>query len=569
MSEEKQFVNFESIIAGLAESKFLGLEGSFAKAVGIDYRSEPGIIKAQQALKKDSGSTVVDLIMVSVHTSAGHSYHFGDAGKIYKRTSAGSWSVLQTVTATPKILGAAEHSDGYVYFTYANKVGRIQVSDDAYTEAWSTLTNTNTNYGPVIYHEKRDAIFIGNQELVARVSAASAFTTAALDLKLTKWEIRGLAPYDIDVLVGATLLGASNFSRFFQWDGTSVSWQFSKLFGEEIKWMENKQETVLILGGNRGKLYDYEDLVDPWKQIPGEYSSTAIFESNPNAKCIHDGMLHFGVHDGSSGIPFSNGVYTFGSKDKEKFPISLNCEYAISTNELDGIEIGCVSTNGGNLFVSWKNKAGNAWGMDVIDVSNKYGSAFIEFLVIRLDRNIEKTFDRFPCNFKPLASGCRITLKQKVDHATAFSTVATVGGQPTELDTIVQPGGGTPLVNGTYKGVATTKTEGSGDNKLTVDVVVSGGNVTAVTVNVGGVGYEVNDTITITGLAATGGGGDDDGTVDIKTLKTDETDDRGIFDGDNVEDGNIIQPRLEFVTNSNDTPEVEELGCVWSPSQFE
>lgn len=474
---DKQFVEFDIFTSGLADSKYLGVRGSFAKAVGINYRSEPGLIRAQQKLKKDSGSTVEDLIMASVHTSSGHSYHFGDAGKIYKRTSAGTWSVLATVTSSPKILGAAEHSDGFVYFTYSNKVGRIQISNDTITESWNTLTNTNTNFGPVIYHEKRDSIFVGNQELIAKVSSSSTFTASALDL-LAKYEVRALAPYDIDVLVGGTLKEAVHNSRIFQWDGTGTSWRYSWFLGDSIRWMINKQETVLILGGDKGKLYNFIDLEDPWKQIPGEYTNTKTLVAHPNAKVIYDGLLHFGVYDGSSGNPFPNGVYTFGSKDKEKFPISLNCEYAISTNEVDGIEIGAVSTEGSNLFVAWKDKAGTTFGMDIIDFSNKYASAFIELLVIRLDRNIEKTFDRFPCNFKRMPASCSIELKQALDHATSFTSVATVNTQ--------------------------------------------------------------ND-----------------------------TDDDGNFDGDNVVDGKIIQLRLDFGVSSDNSPEVENLGCVWIPSQFD
>ena len=472
---EKEFINFDYFSAGLAESKFLGVRGSFAKAVGIDIHSEPGTIKAQQKLKKDSGATVVDLIMASVHTSSGHSYHFGDAGKIYKRTSGGTWSVLATVTGTPTILGAAEHSDGFVYFTYTNKVGRIQVSNDAVTEGWNTLTNTNTNYGPVIYHEKRDAIFIGNQELVARVTAASAFSANVLDL-LGKYEIRDLTPYDIDVLVGATKTSATQTSRIFQWDGTSTSWQLSWFFGEDIKWMINKGEKIFILAGDRGELYDFTDLENPLKKPPGSFSSTAIFDSKPNSKIVYNGLLHFGLFDGSSDTPFPNGVYTYGSKDIKKFPMALNCEYVISANDTTQITIGSISTNGSNLFIGWYDGAN--YGMDIIDFSNKYASAYIEFLVIALDRNLKKVFDRFPCNFKPMPASCSLVLKQALDHASSFTTIATVN-------------------------------------------------------------------------------------------TTNNTDDNGTFDGDNVLDGKIIQLRLNFGVNSNDSPEVNDIGIIYKLNQFD
>lgn len=420
---EKNFIKFDYFSAGLSESRFLGVRGSFAKAVGIDIHSEPGIIKAQYKLKKDSGTTVVGLIMASVHTSAGHSYHFDDVGNIYKRTSGGTWSKLATLDPVKKILGTAEHSDGYVYFTYSNKVGRIKVSDDTITAAWDTLTNTNTDYGPVIYHEKQDAIFIGNKELVAKVSAASVFTANALDL-LGKYEIRDIVWTDIDILVGAVDEGSGNKSRIFQWDGVKSGWQYSWFFGEEIKWMLNKQEIILIQAGNEGKIYDFSDLENPIAQIPGDYSNTAILYSNPNSKVIYKGLLHFGVYDGGAGNPFPNGVYSYGTKNARKFPKALNCEYVLSQNKLTGIEYGAISTDGANLFVAWKDST--TYGMDIIDFSNRYGSAFIEFLVININREIKKVFDRFPCAFKPIPADCSLTLKQKLDHASSFTTVATV-----------------------------------------------------------------------------------------------------------------------------------------------
>ena len=73
-TQDKQSVEFDIFTSGLADSRYLGVLGSFAKAVGINYRSEPGLIRAQQKLKKDSGATVVDLIRASVHTSSGHGY---------------------------------------------------------------------------------------------------------------------------------------------------------------------------------------------------------------------------------------------------------------------------------------------------------------------------------------------------------------------------------------------------------------------------------------------------------------------------------------------------------------
>ena len=417
-----QIVKFRNFHVGLGMSKYIGSPDSFSKAVGIDIWSEPGIAQAQQALAKDSDATVADLIRCSVFASNGASYHFGDAGKIYKRTSGGSWSLLATVTATPTILGAAEHSDGFIYFTYANKVGTVQVSNDAIVEAAQTLTNTNSNFGPVIYHEKRDTIFIGNLELVASIDSVSAFTTSALDLK-SNYEVRDIVPDDIDVIAGATDLDNGARSILIKWDGTSSSWQESWFFNEPILWIANKLGAIYILGGTKGKLYKFPDLENPLVQVPGTYSSTASLSSHNFSKVIYDGFLMFGLYDGGAGNPFPNGIYSYGSKNGKFFLPSLNpAEYVISPNKTTGITIGGISTDGSNLYVAWKD--GASYGVDKINFSAKYTSAYIEFRVMNLKREVKKTLGRLPCSFEPLPASCSLTAKYKVDHTASFDSVA-------------------------------------------------------------------------------------------------------------------------------------------------
>ena len=416
----KPFLKFNKWYGGLADSKYLGIEGSFAAGLGLDIHSKPGLLQAQQALKKDSGSTVVDLILAGLTTSNGSSYFFGDAGKIYKRTSGGTWSVLTTITNTPTILGAAEHSDGYIYFTYSNKVGRLLLSTDGVTESWNTLTNTNTNYGLVFYHEKQDQIYIGNGNLVAQVDSASAFTANALDL-LSNYEVRDITLYDIDILVCATDPDNTNRSMIFQWDGLATSWDRSWVYDQAINWALNYQENIYLLTGNEGQLIRFDNgAFTDLKQIPGSYTSSAYFSSKLNSKTIYNKRLHFGLYDGSSGNPGLNGIYTFGRKNKN-YPQILTTEYPISANVTTGITIGLVYSNGSTLFVAWKN--GSIYGMDIIDTANKY-NGYCELRMINTDRGIKKHFKRFPCSFESLA-GTGISLQFKTDHASTWTTIAT------------------------------------------------------------------------------------------------------------------------------------------------
>lgn len=85
---------------GTSPSVKRGPEGSFAYGRGIDYRREPSELGIMPGCRKDSGSTVTDLVLNAVLAKDGNMYLIGDAGKLYKRNTAGTWSVVTTLTGT-------------------------------------------------------------------------------------------------------------------------------------------------------------------------------------------------------------------------------------------------------------------------------------------------------------------------------------------------------------------------------------------------------------------------------------------------------------------------------------
>lgn len=92
-------------ITGLSDTKWSGSRGNASKLVGIDFRSTPGIVKAQQKLKKIS-STFVGLVETNVITdlcknvvelSNGTKIWFSsETGKIWKQVSD-TFSLLHTI----------------------------------------------------------------------------------------------------------------------------------------------------------------------------------------------------------------------------------------------------------------------------------------------------------------------------------------------------------------------------------------------------------------------------------------------------------------------------------------
>lgn len=102
--------------------------------VGLDIHSEPGIIKVNQKLVKESGSVVTDFIKIIVPCSDGYTYGFGDNKNVYKRTGGGTWTLAVTLPNVP--FGAIEYN-GYIYVAYLTHLARWQIGDP-----WSTRNDT-------------------------------------------------------------------------------------------------------------------------------------------------------------------------------------------------------------------------------------------------------------------------------------------------------------------------------------------------------------------------------------------------------------------------------------------
>ena len=84
---------------GIADDAYKGVAGAFRFGYGLDIRNGADTLKCNQALEKDSGSVVTDLILFFVPASNGKLYGFGNAGNIYSKDTP-AWARLSTPTTT-------------------------------------------------------------------------------------------------------------------------------------------------------------------------------------------------------------------------------------------------------------------------------------------------------------------------------------------------------------------------------------------------------------------------------------------------------------------------------------
>lgn len=91
---------FSSGYRGLSDSLFSGQKGSVYRSVGIDSRSEPGLLKVHQKLTKDSSTVIDELCKVAVPLSDGSKLWFSsESGKVWREVS-GTYTLLDNFDIT-------------------------------------------------------------------------------------------------------------------------------------------------------------------------------------------------------------------------------------------------------------------------------------------------------------------------------------------------------------------------------------------------------------------------------------------------------------------------------------
>lgn len=408
-------------LGGIADSKYQGIANSVADAQGLDLHSEPGIIKVNQKLTKESGTTIDDLVKTAVVCSDGNTYLFGSTnGKIWKRTSAGVYSL--EVTASAGILDAREYQ-GYIYYSMQSNLGRVAVGAPTdwttRNDSWATFTNTDADFHPI--QEQNAVLYIGDKNYVAQVDAG-VFSANALDIA-APYRIKALGKMLTNLLIGTFITASKVLTEVFNWNTWSTdSFQASDEIPEiGINSFLATDNAVLANAGRKGHIYAYDgSQASPFKNIPGDWSGTNEAQINPNASVNRYGMPLFGLSN-ISGNPAPQGVYSLAGYDRN-YPKVLNLEYIISNlQRTTNIEIGMIALVGTVMIVSWKDTTGGAvYGVDKLDTTLKATTAYFSTRIISPDRINLKTLS-CAVAYRSLPSGCTIKVYHKLNHAAAWS----------------------------------------------------------------------------------------------------------------------------------------------------
>lgn len=404
-------------LGGIADSAYQGMRDSVAESVGLDMHSTPGLITANYALAKDSGSTVDNFVKCMIQCSDGNMYAFdSSAGKIWERNgSTGVWSLKATASpaaGSAGILGAIEYQ-GYIYYAMQSRLGRWQLGTDWSTrsDSWATFSITDSLYHPM--EVISSTLYIGDGNYIAQVDSSGTFTANALDLK-SPYRVKCLGKLETDLLIGTYINDNVNKTEILRWNTWSVSWSMDDTIEETgINSIINADNYNIVNAGTAGNLYYYDNYkLNHLKQIPGTYSPTSYGLVHPNAQGNLNGLPLFGFSNGS-GNPTSQGVYSFGSK-RSGYNRVLNLEFVISEAVLSGIEIGAISVAGHDVFVSWKN--GSSYGVDKLDYTLKYNGGYFVSRVVNPSGFVMNSYKKVIVPYTSMPSGCSVSIYTKINN---------------------------------------------------------------------------------------------------------------------------------------------------------
>ena len=146
----REIIQIKNFKGGISSSEKEGVTASFLWAEKLDFRTDQTKLTLLPRTAKVSGTILADLPLDATRYST-DTYLYGNAGHIYKRTSAEVWSDLHTVNDSHGNGIMYFGEDGYTYYTSDTVIGRYgpmsgtaQFVDDYFGSQGGTPANTHS-----------------------------------------------------------------------------------------------------------------------------------------------------------------------------------------------------------------------------------------------------------------------------------------------------------------------------------------------------------------------------------------------------------------------------------------
>lgn len=430
---------------GISDSKYRGIPGSHYEMVGVDIHSEPGIAKVQNRMDA-SASTLKSKIRWFRASTSTEVWALGgtsaDSPQLYKSTDSGTtWTKkYPSQDFSPGNGNGFALWRGYLFIAGDSKIDVWNGNNDSDWVGWKSI-DTDVDYHPMWMGERDGSLYIGCGRYVALLSETSgqvfspansatySWNSQALDIP-PDFKIRSMEEIGNYLLLGCWRVSSdgkhSPVAIIYPWNyilrPSSHEGPISFRRFKGVSAMLNINNTVYSWVGPRGEIFYYNgSKLVKLKKIP-DYA-TDVVEPGAVVSNFNDIPL-FGLENPTSG---GGGIYSYGFNN-EKYPLALTLEYPLSPGQAASYTIGAVGVNGTTdaiLLAGWQS--GNSYGIDYLNTSRRYGSAYITTRLMRIGTAQKKQIiDGFQIYLdEVLATSGAINLKYRKHTNDSWTTIKT------------------------------------------------------------------------------------------------------------------------------------------------
>lgn len=320
-------ITYSKFYKGEGKSRF-DQEG-FDSTDNLDVHTELGSARCQYALSQES-STPSEACFSAVVPNGDSYYCSQSTGKIWKRTSAGVWSLAHTNSSGAG--NGCRYYNGYLYYWSVSKLGRYDLGT-GWADAWATFSNGNAKGS----EELNLTLYICDGKYIASVNSDGTFQANALDFP-SNYIATCCIGYQTGLLVGTQIGNNVVTAKSFFWDTYSDSWTIEdEIFEKGINSMVKSDNIILAQAGTAGTMYYW---TGNSFELLGRIRSTTTTSGYQKACVISGKPL----------IAIGTDIYSIYKADKD-FPIAITHEYTANGS------IGSILAVGNQLIVSYTGGA--------------------------------------------------------------------------------------------------------------------------------------------------------------------------------------------------------------------
>lgn len=414
--------------AGMVDDPSREDKGGFEYAGGMDIFSEPGVLKANNAMTEvtyGASATPADVPRWMVDTTdASNIRAYIVAGdKILESTDGTTWNLFLT-NGQGSNLGLGIWA-GYVVYPSATKIGRTLVGNAAgKDDSYITTLDSDTEFHPIV--PQGGTLKIGAGRYIASLDESFNFTARAMKLT-TEYRVRCLAEYMTNLFMG-TRIGAAtgsvlnSDSSVFAWRGTVLS-SGSALPDTPFP-MKLRGMNALISDGRR--LHAFPDrqgdiLIYDGAGFPEFRSMTFI--KNQVGLTVQPGAV---TQARDNSILFSGEITSFPGifQMKDGAICQSFVPAGFTPGENAACTIGFVKTSfNGIVLVGYYKNSDGSYHIEK-STGNKQNNAQIRTLWHKERTDKPKRWYGVKLNLKPMAANTVVTVSYRTERDAAFTSVS-------------------------------------------------------------------------------------------------------------------------------------------------